>query len=157
MTHEEFHRDIRNVFRRSPLVPAVIELTGGDRVVVDMPEQLEAGPAAITIRRRTDHLRPRIGYEEIGRVIPLDELPAERGSLSYAEFYATVRPLLWRQPFQPFSLEFRDGTKLVVDSPGRLALAGRFGVFLPPDPTPLVRFTYDQVARVTTSDMARAG
>lgn len=151
MTHDEFRTRIDDVFRRSPLVPAVLELAVGGRVVVDVPEQVETKPGMVNVSRRDAPTVYRIGYEEIVRITPLDELLGENGGMSYAEFYATVRPLLWQEPYQPFALEFRDGRKLVIDRPGRLALAGRFGVFLPPGAAPLVRFTYDQVTRVVTA------
>ena len=157
MTYEEFKARTDTIFRRSPLVPAVLELVGGQRLTVDMPEQAEIRPDTVVIRRKTEPTAYRIGYEEIDRVTPLDELPAETGGLSYAEFYATVRPLLWRGPYQPFVIELRDGSRLLIDKPGRLSLAGRFGVFLPPGPVPLVRFTYDQVVRVSLADLAKAG
>jgi len=157
VTHDEFQTHIQAIFRRSPLVPAVLETAAGERVIVDMPEQLELRPRGAVVRRRTDPTVYLIGYEEIVRVTPIDEVPGENGSLGYAEFYAAVRPLLWREPYQPFVIEFRDGSSLLIDRPGRLSLAGRFGVFMPPGHTPLVRFTYDQVARVTTPDLARAG
>jgi hypothetical protein len=155
MTTSDVRKQIDAVFCRSPLVPLVL-FTSGGRVVVDTPEQLEVWPNAINVRRRTDPVEYRIDYEEIERVAALDELPAENGGLSYAEFYATVRPLLWREPYQPFSLEFQDGTRLLIDRPGRLSLAGRFGVFMPKGPTPLVRFTYDQVAKVAPVDRTQA-
>ena len=157
MTHDEFRRQLRTVFVRSPLVPAVIEVNGGERLIADLPEQLELGPTAVVLRRRGDPTKYRIDYEQITRVIPIDELPGDRGGLSYAAFYATLRPLLWREPFEPFSLELNNGTRLLIDRPGRLSLAGRFGVFLPPDAAPFVRFTYDQVSRISTHDTARAG
>jgi hypothetical protein len=150
MTARDFQQQITALFRRSPLVPAVLETSGG-RVVVDMPEQLETSASVVTVRRRTDPVVHRIEYEAIDRVAALDELPGE-GGLSYAEFYAAVRPLLWKEPFQLFTLEVLDGTQLIIDRPGRLSLAGRFGTFLPPGPNPLVRFTYDQVAKVLPSD-----
>jgi hypothetical protein len=157
MNEQSFTKQINGIFRRSPLVPVVIDVTDGRRIVVDMPEQLEVGHNSVTIRKRTDPILHRVDYEDIKQVTPLDELPGENGGLSYGEFYGTVRPLLWREPFQPFVLEFRDGSRLVIDRPGRLSLGGRFGVFMPPGPVPLVRFTYDQVVRVSSADMARAG
>ena len=157
MTYDDFQRSIRDIFRRSPLVPAVLDLQDGRRIIADMPEELEARASGVMISRRTDSTLLQINYAEIDRVTPLDELPTNNGGLSYADFYRAVRPLLWREPYQPFTLELRDGTKLLIDSPGRLSLAGRFGVFLPPAAAPIVRFTYDQVVRVSTSDMARAG
>lgn len=157
MTPQDFQQQINAVFRRSPLVPAVLDLARGGRVVVDMPEQLEVRQGEVTVRRRTDPIIHRIDYEDIARVFPLDELPGENGGLSYAEFYSTVRPLLRREPYLPFALEFRDGSRLTIDRPGRLSLAGRFGVFMPPGSTPLITFTYDQVVRITTADVARAG
>ena len=156
MTHDEFRQQADAVFRRSPLVPAVL-FTSGGRVVADMPEQLVPGTSAVVVRRKTDPVAHRIDYDEIARVAALDELPGENGGMSYTEFYAAVRPLLWHEPFQPFTLEFFDGTRLYIDRPGRLSLAGRFGVFLPPEAAPLVRFTYDQVVRVVATDLARAG
>jgi len=156
MTEREFQQQTKAIFRRSPLVPVVLETTGG-RIVVDMPEQLEAQSGVVFVRRRTEPTAYRIGYEDIERVTALDELPGDPGGLSYADFSPAVRPLLRREPYQPFTLELKDGKRLLIDRPGRLSLAGRFGVFLPPGPTPLVRFTYDQVARVAPVDLTRAG
>ncbi len=156
MTPWDAQQQLAAVFRRSPLVPAVLDVRGGGRVIVDMPEQLETLPSVVMVRRRTDPVVYRIDYEEIERVSALDELPGD-GGLSYAEFYAVIRPLLWREPYQPFAIDLRDGTRLLIDRPGCLSLAGRFGVFLPPGPTPLARFTYDQVARVVPVDLVRAG
>jgi hypothetical protein len=149
MIEREFRDRIRAIFRRSPLVPAVLETTGG-RVIADMPEQLEMGSALVTVRQSGGVPPVRINYEEIERVVALDELPADR--LSYADFYAAVRPLLRAEPYQPFLLELFDGTRLVICSPNRLALAGRFGVYLPPNSRPFVHFSYDQVARVDAPD-----
>ena len=156
MDEQEFRDRARLLFRRSPLVPVVFVIRCGSRVIVDMPEQLEMMSGAVLVRRRTEPTPYRIDYEQIERLLPLDELPGDGGP-SYAEFYATVRPLLWAEPYQPFALELKDGTRLLIDRPGRLSLAGRFGTFAPLGPTPLVHFTYDQVAKASTSDLARAG
>ena len=152
MTSDDVQRQVNAGFRRSPLVPVVFGLADGTRVVVDTPEQLTCGTEAVTIRRKSENIIHRIDCEDIDRVRTLDELPGEPGGLSYAEFYETIRPLLWREPYEPFAIEMRDGSRLVIDRPGRLALAGRFGVFLPPGPVPFVRFTFDQVARFSTTD-----
>jgi hypothetical protein len=157
MTHEEFRTRVDAIFGRSPLVPAVLELIDGKQIIVDLPEQIEHQHGMLAIRRRTDPIVYRIGYDAISQVTPIDELPGETGGLSYANFYATVRPLLWHEPYQPFTLELRDGKKLVIERAGQLALAGRFGVYLPPNSAPFIRFTYDQVMRVTTSNLAQAG
>lgn len=147
MTETVFRRQTVAAFARSPIVPVVLELDSGDRVLVDVPEQLSPGRAAVDVSR-PGQSDLRIDYERVDRVVSLDQLPADAGGLSYADFYAAVRPLLWADPYRPFALELRDGTTLAIDRPGRLALAGRFGVFLPPEPAGYVRFTYDQVSRV---------
>ena len=97
MTPWDAQQQLAAVFRRSPLVPAVLDVRGFGRVIVDMPEQLETLPRVVMVRRRTDPVVYRIDYEEIERVSALDELPGE-GGLSYAEFYAVIRLLLWREP-----------------------------------------------------------
>ena len=65
MTHDEFRQHVRDIFRRSPLVPAVLDLTDGRRIIADMPEQLEIAPGAATLRRRTDNVVYRIDYDQI--------------------------------------------------------------------------------------------
>jgi hypothetical protein len=157
MTQQDFKSKIDSIFERSPLVPAVLELVSGVRVIVDMPEQLDIQLEVVIIRRRTDPAAQTIRYEDINCIAALDQLPAEGDSLSYSEFYGAIRPLLRQEPYRPFAIDFRDGSRLLIDSPGRLSLAGRFCVFLPPGPFQLIRFTYDQVARVTPLDLVQAG
>ena len=93
----------------------------------------------------------------MARVAPLDEIPGEPGGMSYADFYATIRPLFWAEPFRPYVVELRNGDKLAVASPGRLTLAGRFGLFISDAPARIVRFSYDQVTRVYAADPVPVG
>ncbi|MBA4063424.1 MAG: hypothetical protein C0501_06870 [Isosphaera sp.] len=148
MTYAEVRAQVEAALRRSPPVPAVLDLADGGRVVVDAPEQIDLRPDAAAVRRGNGPAVFLLDYDQVARVVPLDQLPGENGGLGYGDFYAAVRPLLWAEPYQPFALELRDGRTLPIDRPGRLALAGRFGVFVPPAAAPAIPFTYDQVARV---------
>lgn len=158
MTRREFDERIALLFRRSPIVPAVIVLKDGRRVVADSPRLLKhfpPGMVSVTHPNESPGITV-VGVEMIDRVIPIDELPAESGVLSYTDFYASVRPHFWADPFRPYVLDLRSGESLEVGSPAQLTLAGRFGTYVSDTPPRIVRFTFDQVTRVRAADPINA-
>ena len=106
----EFERTITRLLNRAPLVPVVIEITSGERAIIDMPEQVHFSPSWLRISRRG---RPPVAieYSRIAKVMTLAELLAEPGGLSYTEFYEAMRAKLRANPFQPFVIEFRSRTR----------------------------------------------
>jgi hypothetical protein len=154
MTASEVRHAIIPLLRREPFVPVVVQLQTGERVFIDMPEQLEWLGDAILVVRRGEPKR-KVEYDEIADVTPLDQVPAGPG-MEYNEFQTTMRQFLRRQPFEPFVIELTDGRRLLAASRGGASFAGRFGFAFPPE-SGYVRFTCDQVARIASINKVQVG
>jgi hypothetical protein len=90
-----------------------------------MPEQVRLTPDELVITRRASPRKPeRYRYADITQLIPLLELPADPGGMSYAEFDPLIRELLLARPFQPFVVELRSGERVEVTQPA--PRGGRF-------------------------------
>lgn len=148
MTHDEFASAVRPLLDPARFVPIALDLSTGDRVFIDMPEQAEVRPGWVVITRRSRPTPERYGYDVIERVTPADRLPADPGGISYAEFDAAIRRLLTQDPFRPFVIELRDGRRIDLDQRGETVRAGRYVLIRPAESGPLVRVTYDQIARL---------
>src|SRR5215471_9196494 len=86
MTHVEFRRQYE-AYGWEPYQPLAVVLANGQRTYIDMPEQVALAPDELVITRRTNPRKPeRYRYAEIDRLVPLMELPADPGGISYAEF-----------------------------------------------------------------------
>jgi len=155
MTHDEFHRQYED-YPWDPYQPLAVFLSDGRRVYIDTPEQVRLTPDELVITRRTDPRHPeRYRYADISRLVPLLELPADPGGMSYAEFDPLVRGLILREPFQPFVVELRTGEKIEVNRPG--PRSGRFMVILGEPHEPFRSVAFDDVARLTPrAEMATA-
>jgi hypothetical protein len=157
MTMDEFKKRMGELFRRYPRVPVVVDMTDGTRHVIDGPEQYNATGNTQIALMPTSKPHMLVKCENVTGVQPLDELPPEPGRMGYADFYATIRPLLWAEPFESFEIEFYHGERLRIESSGRLALAGRIGVYRSGDRRGLISFTYDQVSRIIRPEAAPVG
>jgi hypothetical protein len=147
MTGYEIRKLTERLFQRPPYAPVAYVLTSGKRVVVDKQNEVNYGPEDLTITRRGVPEPTTVRYADIERVATLDELPGQNGALGYAEFYAAVVPLLRREPFEPFTLEFVSGKRLLVESRNQFLMAGRSGVYIPKDAA-MIPLDLDRVARV---------
>jgi hypothetical protein len=152
MTRDELDRLITPLLKRDPFVPIALDLTEGERVVIDLPEQYEARPEHAMVTRRGEPRR-LIDYDLIQSVTPFDQLPAGPG-MGYVEFQDALRRFGWREPFIPFAIELISGRRLVVEAPKSVPFAGRFATYVPGNGRPFVQFSNDEVARMTTLDPA---
>jgi hypothetical protein len=151
MTLNDFRDRIEPLLDRDPFVPVVLDLTSGERVYLDMANQLEVGPTAAVITRRSER-RPRtIPLADIAAVAPLDQLPGDGGP-TYDEFQATLRRLYWADPRPPFVVELKSGERIAIPPESSLAFAGRFAHVDPKGGDTFVQFSQDQVARIVIED-----
>ncbi len=146
----EFRAAVAPLLKRYPFVPFRIEGTRGRTITVDGLDQLEIRPGESAVLHY-----PRAGrqvevpYADITAVRPYDEMPAEDGALGYRDFYATLRPLYWAEPFKPFAIEFVDGDRLVIEDSHLLLLSGRTGVYLGKNRPAATRFAVNRVVAVS--------
>jgi hypothetical protein len=148
MTHDEFKQQYE-AYQWDPYHPLVVLLADNRRVYIDMPEQVRSNPDELVITRRT-HPRPeRYRYEEIVRLVPLLQLPAEQGGMSYAEFDPLIRRLLMAEPFQPFVIELKNGKRIELKKRGGTVRAGRAIAVASEFPHTLTKIAFDDVARIT--------
>ena len=62
------------------------------------------------------------------------------------EFEGTLRTLLSRRPFLPFTVEYLDGDRFLVDAPF-VAFSGGSAGFIGPDASPICFFDHKNVKR----------
>jgi hypothetical protein len=157
MTHDEFRQQYE-AYPWDPYQPLAVILSSGERVYIDMPEQVRLTPDELVITRRSSPRKPeRYRYADIARLVPLLELPADPGGISYAEFDPLIRELLMAEPFQPFAIELKNGERIELHERGGTTRAGRFIALLPELPKALRSVNFDQVARLTRLTPAAAG
>jgi hypothetical protein len=148
MTAEEF-RQRYEAYDWEPHHPLVVILKSGQRGYIDMPEQVTLAPDELIITRRANPHRPeRYRYADIDRVVPLMELPADPGGMSYAEFDPLIRELLMADPFRPFVIELRTGERLEINRRADIGRACRHFTLFGNPPRSFTQYTYDQVTRV---------
>jgi hypothetical protein len=148
MTHDEFRRQYED-YPWDPYHPLAVILTTGPRVYIDKPEQVALAPDELVITRRVNPRKPEhYRYADIAQLVPLLELPADPGGLSYAEFDPLIRRLLMADPFEPFVIELRTGAQLRVNSRPDLSRAGRHLTLFGRPRWISTSYTYDQVARL---------
>ena len=124
MTHDEFRQQYE-AYPWDPYQPLAVILSTGQRVYIDMPEQVQLTADELVITRRTSPRKPeRYRYADIARLVPLMELPADPGGMSYAEFDPLIRQLILQEPFRPYVVELRSGERIEVTRPA--PRAGRF-------------------------------
>jgi hypothetical protein len=130
VNHDDFEVASRPHLQRVPFMPVVVELDDGRRVTIDAPRRLRIGPDG-------PELLPigqpplTVSYSQVRSVTALDDLPGRDGAMSFREVYPTLRRWLSQKPFQPFSLAFVTGERVVVESPEQLLFNGRFGLYAP--------------------------
>lgn len=151
MTAEEFRRQAEPLLNPDKFVPIAVDLSTGDRVFIDMPEQAELRGNQLLITRRGRRFPEKYGYDVIERVIPADRLPPDPGGISYAEFDTTIRQLLTAEPFRPFVIELRNGDRIELHERAGTVRAGRVVVIPFLASRPVLKITYDQIARITTA------
>jgi hypothetical protein len=129
MTRHEFQQRYEE-YPWDPYIPLAVFLKDGRRVYIDLPEQVKFSDSELIITRRSHPQKPeRYPYAEITRLVPLDQLPAEAGGMSYAEFDPLIRELLMADPFRPFTIELKSGERIDIQSRPEIGRAGRFVKF----------------------------
>jgi hypothetical protein len=146
MTQEEF-RSQYEAYSWDPYHPLGVILANGQRVYIDKPEQVELTLNELVLTRRSTPSKPeRYHYSEISQLVPLLELPADPGGISYAEFDPLIRELLMAEPFQPFAIKLKTGEVIEI---GRRPEIGRAGRYLNiRKEYAVTHLTYDQLARL---------
>jgi hypothetical protein len=161
MTHDEFRRQYEawyDEFDSQPYTPLAVVLTAGNRVYIDKPEQVTLAPEELVITRRQNPRKPeRYRYGDIARLVPLVELPADPGGMSYAEFDQLIRELLMAEPFQPFVIELKNGERIELNERGGTTRAGRFIAIWTDAPSQHLRVNFDQVAGLRRKSLAPVG
>ncbi len=156
MTRREFLQQYR-VYEREMYQPLAVMLTDGRRVYIDKPEQMTPDYETVTITRWQHPNRPEsYRYDDIARLVPMTELPADPDGMSYAEFNDVMSEWLVADPFEPFVIELKNGERVELDERRGTTRAGRFiriwdGVGQP------VGINFDQVARLSRKALAPAG
>jgi hypothetical protein len=151
MTYEQFRRQYE-AYPWDSYHPLALILASGNRAYIDMPEQVTLTPAELVITRRAHPRQPeRHRYADIVQLVPLLELPADPGGLSYAEFDPLIRRLLMADPFQPFVIELKNGMRIELDERGGTVRAGRAVSVQARSGNGRVKLTWDQITRITTS------
>lgn len=147
MTHDEFRQQYE-AYEWDPYSPLAVILMNGNRVYIDMPEQVaRSGDELVIIRRKNPRKPERYKYADIARLVPLVELPADPGGVSYAEFDALMRKLILQEPFQPFVVELRSGEQVEVTR--RAPRGGRF-MHVWNETGPLRSIEFHTIARIVT-------
>ena len=123
MDTTELKRQLLGLLNRRPWVPIRVDATDGQHTVIETPLRVTWDGNALVVSRH-DAPMAIIPAEGVTRLVPIDELPGENGGLSHREFTERYRKLRWAEPFVPYDVELRDGTRYVVTRPDQL-LAGR--------------------------------
>jgi hypothetical protein len=148
MTHDEFRQQYE-AYEWYPYSPLTVILATGNRVYVDMPEQVTLTGEELVITRRKNPKKPEhYRYADITRLVPLRELPADPGGISYAEFDALMPELILREPFRPFVVELRSGERVEVTHPA--PRGGRFMHVWSDVSGPLRSIEFHNIARIVT-------
>lgn len=155
MTHDEFRQQYE-AYEWDPYSPLAVVLTTGNHVYIDLPEQATLADDELVITRRKNPRKPEhYRYADIAQLIPLSDLPADPGGVSYAEFDALMRELILREPFRPFVVELRNGERIEVTR--RAPRSGRFMRAWSDVAGPLRIIEFHDIARiVTTAEVASA-
>jgi hypothetical protein len=158
MTSEEFRQQYKAYDWDTTYQPLAVVLNSGNRVYIDKPEQVSLPPEELVITRRTNPRKPeRYRYADITRLVPMMELPADPGGMSYAEFDPLIRELLMADPFEPFVIELKNGEHIELNERGGTTRAGRFIAIWTDSPKQFLRVNFDQVARLSRKAVATAG
>ena len=149
MTRDEFRQQYE-AYEWDPYQPLAVILTSGNRTYIDKPEQVGLTDDELVITRRQNPRKPeKYRYADIAQLIPLLDLPADPGCMSYAEFDPLIRELILQRPFRPFVVELRTGERVEVtrSSPR----AGRFMTVLNGSSDPIRFIVFDDIARILTT------
>jgi hypothetical protein len=149
MTCDEFRQQYE-AYEWDPYSPLAVILATGNRVYIDMPEQVTLTDDELVITRRKNPRKPeRYRYADIARLVPLMELPADPGGMSYAEFDAIMRELIVQRPFSPFVVELRSGERIEVTKAA--PRGGRFMKVWSDVAGPLRSIEFHDIARIVTT------
>ena len=145
MTRDEFRQQY-DAYEWDPYAPLAVILMSGTRAYIDVPEQATFTDTEVVITRRRHPNRPeKYPFADIARLVPLDQLPADPGSMSYAEFDPLIRELLMAEPFQPFVVELKTGERVEITRRPEIGRMGRFVSFHKGNSH--TSQTYDHIAR----------
>ena len=148
MTREEFRQRYED-YPWDPYHPLAVILANGGRTYIDMPEQVELTWDGLVITRRPQPRKPeRYPYSDIAGLVPLLELPADPGGMSYAEFDPLIRKLLMAEPFEPFAIELKTGEVIEINRRHEIGRACRHFVIFGEPPRSFTNYTFDQVSRL---------
>ena len=126
MTEIELRQSLTELLHRRPWVPIRVDATDGQFTFIDTPLRVKWEGNGIVVSR-FDGPTAIIPVEGVTKLTRLDELPGENGGMSYREFKEVYRKFRYAEPFIPYEVELRDGTRLVVTEPGQLLAGGRTG------------------------------
>lgn len=157
MTEAEFHAALEPLLTRHPFVPIRVDGEVGPLATVSNPYRADLFEGTLTVLHKDEGRRPVavVKAEQVTRIIPYDDLPAEPGCLSYREFHQTFRSLFWATPFRPFAVELIDGRQLVSETQGQILVNGRFAAYSAPHGRS-VTFPIADVAGMTVLQPAEA-
>jgi hypothetical protein len=148
MTRAEFCQQYKT-YTREPYQPLAMILASGQRAYIDKPEQVAPDYEEVVLTRWQNPHRPeRYKYADIARLVPLMELPADPGGVSYADFDALMRDLITQRPFSPFAVELRSGERVEVTKPA--PRGGRFMKVWSGVAGPLRSIEFHDIARIVT-------
>ncbi len=150
MTATELHDTLEPLLDRHPFVPIRVDGEGGPITTISNPYRTDLFEGTLTVLHKDDG-RPvaRVKAEQVARLVPYDELPAEPGCLSFREFHAVARPLARATPFRPFRVELIDGRRFRIEQSGELLINGRFASAQDASKGPRFVFPVSTVAAVT--------
>jgi len=148
MTATELHDRLEPLLDRHPFVPVRVDGESGPILTISNPYRTDLFEGTLTVLHKDEGRRPVavVKAEQVRRLLPYDELPAEPGCLSYREFHALFRALYRATPFRPFVVELIDGRRFVSAAQGQIGVNGRFAVY---DGEPGVGSVTFQVAAVS--------
>ncbi len=126
MDATELKRQLLELLNRRPWVPIRVDATDGQFTFIDTPLRVKWEGTGIVVSR-FDGPTAVIPADGVAKLTRLDEVPGEKGGMSYREFKEVYQKFRFAEPFRPYEVEMRDGTRLVVTEPGQLLAGGRTG------------------------------
>lgn len=125
MTEDAFTQRLRELTRRKPFIPFVVEMIDGRRITVDHPSVAFGGGAAGFISDSDGLIDFRC--EEVQNMTPIHAPPKEGQGMPEDVFFNTLRQFTRREPFVPFIVELLDGRRIDVDYPSVAFSGGAAG------------------------------
>jgi hypothetical protein len=152
MTPQEFRSTLRPWLDREPFQPLAFVLTTGERREVHLRSAIRyPDGSAAYISTADDPFGNEVPCEDVERIEPLGQ--REITIVTAEAFFDELRRLCDGQPFRPFRIELKSGSRLDIDDPEGLAFAGGHATFIPAEGYP-TDFAHTDVARIITAEPA---